>query len=208
MWCTTKLINASHPTKNVIMWQIPPSTTPGSWTTILSIIQFQVISAKLWPGQITNPRVMDNNSVKSTMTVRSYSPNKDFGYVCTVTLTLEIQPSFNVMTHPWVIDNNCVNISNMAVMNYGPDTHSFWVCVHCDLDLGDDLRSKSWHNLGSLTRIVGIIIHIQQIVMVRTRILTVCTVTLTLEIWSLVNVTTHPWVMDNNCEKCLDQTRE
>ena len=29
-----------------------------------------------------------------------------------------------------------LSIPNMAVRSYGPDT-GFWVCVHCDLDLGD-----------------------------------------------------------------------
>ena len=37
--------------------------------------------------------------------------------------------------------------------------------------------------------------------MARTRILDVCTVTLTLEIWPWVKVMTHPWVMDNNFVK-------
>ena len=31
-----------------------------------------------------------------------------FGYVCTATLTSEIWPWVKVMTHPWVMDNNCV----------------------------------------------------------------------------------------------------
>ena len=32
----------------------------------------------------------------------------DFGYVCTVTLTLEIWPWIKVMTHHWVRNNKCV----------------------------------------------------------------------------------------------------
>ena len=43
---------------------------------------------------------------RSNMAVRSYGPDTDFGYVCTV--TLEIWPWVKVMTHPWVMDNNCV----------------------------------------------------------------------------------------------------
>ena len=45
---------------------------------------------------------------KSNMALRSYGPNTDFGYVCTVTLTLEIWPWIEVMTHLWDMDNNCV----------------------------------------------------------------------------------------------------
>ena len=36
----------------------------------------------------------------------SYGPEKDYGYVCSVTLM--IRPWFKVRTHPWVIDYNCV----------------------------------------------------------------------------------------------------
>ena len=43
----------------------------------------------------------------SDFAVRSYGPDTDSGYVCTVTLTLEIWPLIKVMTHPWVMDNNC-----------------------------------------------------------------------------------------------------
>ena len=54
------------------------------WTTILwNIIKIQLGSKELWP---------DTN----------------FWYVCIVTLTLETLPCVNVMTHPWVMDNNCV----------------------------------------------------------------------------------------------------
>ena len=45
---------------------------------------------------------------RSNLAVRSYCPNTDFSYICTVTLTLEILPWVKVMTDPWVMDNNCV----------------------------------------------------------------------------------------------------
>ena len=45
---------------------------------------------------------------RSNIAVRSYGPDTEFGYVCTVTLTLEIWPWVKVITHPWVMDNNCV----------------------------------------------------------------------------------------------------
>ena len=47
---------------------------------------------------------------RSNLAVRSYGPDTDFQYVCTVTLTLEIWPWVKVMTHPWVMDNNCVKL--------------------------------------------------------------------------------------------------
>ena len=45
---------------------------------------------------------------RSNMAVRSYDPDTDLGNVCIVTLTLEICPWVKIMTHPWVMDNNCV----------------------------------------------------------------------------------------------------
>ena len=45
---------------------------------------------------------------RSNMAVRSYGPDTELGYVCTVALTLEVWPWVKVMTHPWVMDNNCV----------------------------------------------------------------------------------------------------
>ena len=45
---------------------------------------------------------------KSDFKVESYGTDKDYGYVCTVTLTLEIWLWFKVMTHLWVEDNNRV----------------------------------------------------------------------------------------------------
>ena len=47
-------------------------------------------------------------SSRYNMAVGSYGPDTDFHYMCTVTLTLEIWPWVKVMTHPWVMDNNCV----------------------------------------------------------------------------------------------------
>ena len=45
---------------------------------------------------------------RSNVAVKSYGPDTEFGYVCTVTLILEVWPWVNVMTHPWGMDNNCV----------------------------------------------------------------------------------------------------
>ena len=40
--------------------------------------------------------------------VRTYGQDTHFEYVCTVTLDLEIWPWVKVMTHTWVMENNCV----------------------------------------------------------------------------------------------------
>ena len=56
----------------------------------------------------------------SNMAFRSYSPDTDFWYVCTVTMTLKIWTWVKVMTHPCVMENNCVK--------YYPDpTWHWWV---------------------------------------------------------------------------------
>ena len=46
--------------------------------------------------------------IKSNITVVSYGPDKDYGFVCSMTLSLEICHLVKVMTHPWVMGNNCV----------------------------------------------------------------------------------------------------
>ena len=62
-------------------------------------------------------------------------PDTDFQYVCTVTLTLEIWPWLKVMTHPWVMDNNYVQIQHSNEELWSG--HRFSICMHCDLDIGD-----------------------------------------------------------------------
>ena len=91
--------------------QSRPWHTLGSWTSIV------------W-------------NIRSTMAVRSYGPDTYFGYVCTVTLALEIWPLVKVMTHPWVMDNNCVKYYPDPTLHFGVMALT-QVCVHSDLDLGD-----------------------------------------------------------------------
>ena len=55
---------------------------------------------------------------RSNMTARYLGPDWDLRYVCILTLTLEILPWTNVMTHLWVIDNDCVR--------YHPDPTLKW----------------------------------------------------------------------------------
>ena len=67
---------------------------------------------------------------RSNFAVRSYGLDTDFGYECTVTLTLEIWPWVKVMTHPWVMDNKCLNIIQIQLCSeeLWPG-HRFWVCA-------------------------------------------------------------------------------
>ena len=86
----------------------------------------------------------------SNLAVRSYGPDTDFGYVCTLTLTFKIWSWVKVMTHPWVTDNNC--------LEYYPDQTWQWVvmartgilgmCVLWPWPLRYDLGSRSLHTLG------------------------------------------------------------
>ena len=84
--------------------------------------------------------------LRSNLATRNCGPDTNFGYVCSVTLTSEIWPWIKVMTHPLVIDNKCVK--------YYPDPtwqwrviagYGFWVCVHCDLDLGDMILGQGYY---------------------------------------------------------------
>ena len=100
---------------------------------------------------------------RSNLAVRSYCPDTDFRYVSIVTLTWEIWPFVKVMTHPWVMDNNCVK--------YYPDLTWQWGLMAWARILGIwalwpwlrryDLLSRSWHTLRSWPTIVWNIIRIQ-----------------------------------------------
>ena len=106
--------------------------TLRSWTTIVwNIIQIQHGSEELWSGHGFSVCVhcdldlgdmtlgqghdtpLDHGQQLCEILSRSnmaasYCPDTDFRYVFTVTLTLEIWPWVKVMTHPWVMNNNCV----------------------------------------------------------------------------------------------------
>ena len=132
---------------------------------------------------------------RSNMAVRSYGPDKDFGYVCTVTLTLEIWPWIKVITHPWVMNNNCVKYYPDPTWQWGvmARTKILGMCALWPWPWRYDLESRSWHTLGSWTTIVRNIIQIQhgsEELWPRQRfcVFFVCTVTLALEIWPWVKV--------------------
>ena len=124
-------------TRHVLMGQIPPTTTLESWTTIKwSILPIQLDSKELWPS----------------------------GYVCTVTLTLEIWPRFKVMTHPWAMDNNCVTCYPDPTWQWGvmARTQILGMCIQWPWPLRYDLGSRSWRTLEPWTTIVWNIIQIQR----------------------------------------------
>ena len=165
--------------------------TLESWTTIVwntwNIIQIKHVSEELWPGHglrvcvhcdlnlgdmtlsqghhtpLSNWQELCEILSRLNLAVRSYGPDKDFWYVCTVILTLEIWPWVKVMTYPWVMNNNCVK--------YYPDTNLQWwvmartwifsICTLWPWPWRYDLVSRSWHTLGSWTTIVWNIIQIQ-----------------------------------------------
>ena len=181
--------------------------------------------------------------------MRIHGPDTDFQYVCPVTLTLEIWPWLKVMTHPWVMDNNYVkyypdptrqwgvmawsqifsmyalwpwhwrydlrsrswhNLGSwtISVLNIIPIQHSseelwprhtFLVCVHCDLDLGDMTLGQGHDTPLGHEQLREILSRSDK--GVRSYFRCICIVTLTLEIWPWVKVMTQPWVMDNSCVK-------
>ena len=106
-----------------------------SWTTIeLNIIQIQLGSEELWPGNgfpvcvhcdldlgdmilgqghdtpFDHGQQLGEILSRSNLAMRFYGPDTDFMYVCTVTLALKIIPWVKVMTHLWVMDNNYVKL--------------------------------------------------------------------------------------------------
>ena len=115
--------------------------TIGSWTTIVwNIIQIQHGSQDLWP-------------------------DKDFGYVCTVTLTLEIWHWLKVMTHHWVMDNKCVIYYPDPTWQWGvmARTQILCMCALWPWPWRYGFWSRSWHTLGSWIKIVWNIIQIGQV---------------------------------------------
>ena len=84
---------------------------------------------------------------RSNLAVRSYGPDTDFQYVCTVTLTLEIWPWVNVMTHPWVMDNNYVKYYPDPTWQWGvmARTQISSMCALWPWPWRYDLGSRSWH---------------------------------------------------------------
>ena len=146
---------------------------PYPWRDVLS--QGHIT---LWVIMVIKDQFSKTLSI-SNIAKDSYCPDKDYGYVCIGTLTLEIWPRFKVTTHLWVMDNNCVKqypnqTSQKRVMTR---TRIMALFTVRPWPWRYDLSSKSWHTLGSLTTIVWNIIHTQHDSsgLWRTRILAMCT---------------------------------
>ena len=100
-------------------------------TIVWNNIQIQNCSKELWPGHIfwlcvhSRFDLGEMTSIqghdtplghgqqlciisRSNMTVSNHGMATDLGYVCTVTLAFDIWPWNKVISHPRVIDNNCV----------------------------------------------------------------------------------------------------
>ena len=95
---------------------------------------------------------------RSNFAMRSYGRDTNFRLMWTVTLTLEIWPRVKFMTHPLVMDNNCVK--------YYPDPTWQWRVI-AQTDISSmcamwpyDIGSRSWHTLGPWKTIVWNIIQI------------------------------------------------
>ena len=168
---------------------------------------FAVCELWHWPWQYDPELKSQKLCVKyhpdPTWQLRNLESDTEFGYVCTVTLSLEIWPWVNVMRHPG--DQTTV-LCNIIQIQHGSEGlrpgHGLWECVQCDIDLWDMTFGQ-----GHYTPLD----HGQQLCKILSRSkLTVrsfgqdidfgyvCNVTLTLEMWPWFKVITYPWVMDNN----------
>ena len=146
--------------------------TLGSWTTIVwNIIQIKHCS-------------------------RSYGPD-DFGYVCTVTFTLEIWPWDKVMTYPWVKNNKCVKYYQEPTLQCRctVQTWIFGIWALWPWHLRYDLESRLWLTLGHGQQLCEILSRSNMAVRSYgpdTDFGYVCTVTLRLEIMTLGQVHDRP----------------
>ena len=71
------------------------------------------------------------------LTVKSYEPDTDFMYVCTVTLTWR----YDLGSRSWhILESWTTTVWNIIQIQYGSEElwpgHGFWVCAYCDLDIG------------------------------------------------------------------------
>ena len=100
-----------------------------------------------WQWEVTaRTRILDNTNVVP------------------VTLTLEIWPWVKVLTHPRVMDSNCVKYypDQTAVRGNGLDTDfGLGMCALWTWPWRYDLGLRSWHTIGTWTTVVWSIIQIQ-----------------------------------------------
>ena len=100
---------------------------------------------------------------RSNVGVRSYGPDTVFRYMSTVTLTSDISPWIMVMTHYWVMVNNCVKYYSDPKWQRGimAQTRILAMCVQWPWHWRYDLGLRSWHTLGAWSISVRDIIQIQ-----------------------------------------------
>ena len=123
---TVSLCSHSHPSSDVVTSFNGRPPSPNCKSCVVKRIGIKNLKIIIIKKARTNSHSMHRghkNAVHKTYgktAVRSYGPDTDFGYVFTVTLTFEIWPWVKFMTHPWVMDNDCVK--------YYPDpTWQRWV---------------------------------------------------------------------------------
>ena len=140
---------------------------------------------------------------RSNISVRSYGPDTEFGYMCTVTLTLEIWPWLKVMTWPWVMDNNCVKYYPDQTWQWGVVawTQIFWYVGTVTLEVWPWVKvmTHPWVMENKCVKYYPDPA-LQWWVMACRQIFSICALwPWPWEIWPCVKVMTHPWFMDNNC---------
>ena len=147
-------------------------------------------------------------SSQSNLTIKSYGPDTDFWYVWTVTLTLEIWLWVKVMTHPQVMDINCVKYyPDPTWRSCGPDTDFWYVCT---VTLTWEIWP--WVKVMSRPRVMdnNCVIYNpdptwQLRVMTGTQIFGMCALWpwpwRYMYMYDLGPRSWHPWVMDNKCVK-------
>ena len=94
---------------------------------------------------VTHPLVITREQ-QSNMTARGQCSDIDFGYVCNVTLTLELWPRFNLMTPLGHGQQLCevLSRSNMEVGSYGTGMDFEYTCMCTVMKLTFEI----WHLVG------------------------------------------------------------
>ena len=97
------------------------SLSQGHDTIAWYVIKIQLGSDNLWPGH-------------------------GFGYVCIVTMTSEIWPWVKVITHLWVMDNNCVKYYPDPTWQWGVMARTWISSIYALWPWPQryDLGSRSW----------------------------------------------------------------
>ena len=138
---------------------------------------------------------------RSNMTVKSYGPDIDFVYKCTVTLALEIWPWVKVMTHPWVMDNNCVKFYPDPTWQWRVMARTHLFCYVCTLTLTLEVwpwvkvMTHPWVMDNNCVKYYPDPTWHSEELWPGHTYFAVCTLTLTLEDWPWIKVITHPWVI-------------